>query len=66
VHDHHYVDYTAELPAGVKVVGIGVAGVSDETDSRLELALDRSQQARRSGEVPRARIADRRPPFRGA
>lgn len=31
VHGHHHEDYQATLPSGIRVIGVGLAGVSDET-----------------------------------
>ncbi len=31
VHGHHHEDYTAVLPSGIKVIGVGLAGVTEET-----------------------------------
>lgn len=31
VHGHHHEDYHATLPSGIKVLGVGLAGVADES-----------------------------------
>lgn len=31
VHGHHHEDYDAELPSGIRVMGVGLSGVRDES-----------------------------------
>lgn len=42
VHGHHHEDYQAILPSGIKVIGVGMAGVATETGEVIEPGLTNS------------------------